>query len=137
MEATDGSIGKIDEATYDGESAHVVVDTGFWIFGHKRLIHAGAVMGVDQEARKVGQPHQGSDQVGSGDLSTFGIAHLVLLVLVIADGVPTSPTFQARPRTGRCSTLGRLVGRVGSAISRGRSRRRAAPPSVTHAGPQR
>ena len=53
VEATDGSIGKIDEATYDSDSAYVVVDTGFWILGYKRLIPAGAVMGVDQEARKV------------------------------------------------------------------------------------
>jgi hypothetical protein len=32
-EATDGSIGKIDEATYDVGSSFVVVDTGPWIFG--------------------------------------------------------------------------------------------------------
>ena len=53
VEATDGSIGTIDEATTDTDRAHVVVDTGFWIFGKKRLIPAGAVTAVDENARKV------------------------------------------------------------------------------------
>jgi hypothetical protein len=33
VEAVDGSIGKIDEATYDVGASYVVVDTGPWIFG--------------------------------------------------------------------------------------------------------
>ena len=35
MEATDGSIGKVDEATSEGGSSYIVVDTGPWIFGKK------------------------------------------------------------------------------------------------------
>lgn len=53
VEATDGSIGKIDDATTETDAAHVVVDTGFWIFGKKRLIPAGAVTSVDHDARTV------------------------------------------------------------------------------------
>ena len=54
VEATDGSIGKIKAATYESETASSWSSTlGFWIFGHKRLIPAGAVMGVDQDTRKV------------------------------------------------------------------------------------
>jgi hypothetical protein len=53
VEATDGSIGKIDEATNDASSSYVVVDTGFWIFGKKRLIPAGVVSTVDHDAEKV------------------------------------------------------------------------------------
>ena len=53
VEATDGSIGKIDEATNESSSSYVVVDTGFWIFGKKRLIPAGVVSTVDRDARKV------------------------------------------------------------------------------------
>ncbi|WP_248581769.1 PRC-barrel domain-containing protein [Nocardioides sp. InS609-2] len=53
VEATDGSIGKIDEASNDASGSHVVVDTGFWIFGKKRLIPAGAVTGVDHENKLV------------------------------------------------------------------------------------
>ena len=44
VEATDGSIGKIGAATNDASSCYVVVDTGFWIFGKKRLIPAGEPM---------------------------------------------------------------------------------------------
>jgi hypothetical protein len=47
VEATDGSIGKVDEATYDTSASYMVVDTGFWIFGKKRLIPAGVVERID------------------------------------------------------------------------------------------
>lgn len=53
VEASDGSIGKIDEATVEADSAYVVVDTGWWIFGKKRLIPAGAIVAVDHENQKV------------------------------------------------------------------------------------
>ena len=53
VEATDGSIGKVDEATYDVGSSYVVVDTGPWIFGSKVMLPAGAIHLVDRDARKV------------------------------------------------------------------------------------
>ena len=53
VEAEDGSIGKIDEATYETSSSCLVVDTGFWIFGKKRLIPAGVVRRIDTEERAV------------------------------------------------------------------------------------
>src|SRR5215217_2761492 len=53
IEATDGSIGKIDEATYDVGSSFVVVDTGPWIFGSKVMLPAGTIIRVDRDARKV------------------------------------------------------------------------------------
>jgi hypothetical protein len=53
VEATDGHIGKIDEATYEVGGSYVVVDTGFWIFGKKRLIPASVVDRVDRNQRTV------------------------------------------------------------------------------------
>jgi len=53
VEATDGHIGTIDEASTDEASSCVVVDTGFWIFGKKRMIPAGVVQRVDQDEKKV------------------------------------------------------------------------------------
>ena len=53
VQATDGSIGSVDEATYDASDAYVVVDTGFWIFGKKRLLPAGAIESVDHESKTV------------------------------------------------------------------------------------
>ena len=53
VEATDGSIGKIDEASSEAGAAYLVVDTGFWIFGKKRMIPAGVVQRVDESDRKV------------------------------------------------------------------------------------
>jgi len=53
VEATDGRIGNIDEATNEAGSAYLVVDTGFWIFGKKRMIPAGVVERIDDTDRKV------------------------------------------------------------------------------------
>ena len=47
VEALDGSIGKIDEATYDTGSSQIVVDTGPWIFGKKVVLPAGVIQRVD------------------------------------------------------------------------------------------
>jgi hypothetical protein len=48
VEALDGSIGKVDEATYDVGRSFIVVDTGPWIFGKKVLLPAGIVRGIDE-----------------------------------------------------------------------------------------
>ena len=49
VEALDGSIGKVDEATFDAGSAFIVVDTGPWIFGKKVMLPAGVVKNVDHD----------------------------------------------------------------------------------------
>jgi hypothetical protein len=53
VEAVDGSIGKIDEATYDVGRSYVVVDTGPWIFGKKVMLPAGVIQRIDEDDEKV------------------------------------------------------------------------------------
>ena len=53
VEAVDGSIGKIDEASYDVGAGYIVVDTGPWIFGKKVMLPAGTIMRVDRDDEKV------------------------------------------------------------------------------------
>jgi len=53
VEALDGSIGKIDEATFEVGASYVVVDTGPWIFGKRVIIPAGVIQSVDYEAETV------------------------------------------------------------------------------------
>jgi hypothetical protein len=53
VDATDGSIGKVDDATNDTSASYIVVDTGPWIFGKKRLVPAGAITAVDHEDNRV------------------------------------------------------------------------------------
>jgi hypothetical protein len=53
VEATDGGIGKIDEATYEAGGSYLVVDTGPWIFGKKVLLPAGVVDRVDPDTETV------------------------------------------------------------------------------------
>jgi hypothetical protein len=47
VEAIDGSIGKIDDATLEADLGHIVVDTGPWIFGKKVMLPAGVIKTVD------------------------------------------------------------------------------------------
>ena len=51
--ATDGSIGKVDQASNEVDGAYLVVDTGPWIFGSKRLIPAGVVNGIIHDKKQV------------------------------------------------------------------------------------
>src|SRR5919198_1024029 len=38
IEAIDGSIGKVDDATYDTGASYLIIDTGPWIFGKKVML---------------------------------------------------------------------------------------------------
>ncbi|SCL15201.1 hypothetical protein GA0070624_0649 [Micromonospora rhizosphaerae] len=51
VEATDGRIGSVDEASADAR--YLVVDTGPWIFGRKVLLPVGTVARVDHLDRMV------------------------------------------------------------------------------------
>ncbi|MEV0919434.1 PRC-barrel domain-containing protein [Streptomyces sp. NPDC049967] len=53
VEATDGSIGKVDKHSDDVNSSYIVVDTGVWIFGKHVMLPAGTVRTVDQAERKI------------------------------------------------------------------------------------
>ena len=53
VEASDGSIGKIDEASDDVGTSRIVVDTGPWIFGRKVMLPAGTIQRVDDADRTV------------------------------------------------------------------------------------
>jgi hypothetical protein len=53
VEAVDGGIGKIDEASNEVGSSYLVVDTGPWIFGKKVMLPAGVIMRVDDNDEKV------------------------------------------------------------------------------------
>ena len=53
VEARDGDIGHVDEATYDVGASFIVVDTGPWIFGRKVVLPAGAIERLDLDNEKV------------------------------------------------------------------------------------
>jgi hypothetical protein len=53
VEARDGSIGTVEEATRQTGTGHLVVDTGTWIFGRRVLLPAGIVDRVDTANRKI------------------------------------------------------------------------------------
>jgi hypothetical protein len=53
VEATDGGIGKVDEATYEPGTSFLVVDTGPWIFGKKVMLPAAVVESVDHDEQQI------------------------------------------------------------------------------------
>ena len=53
VEATDGSIGKVDEATYETGRSFLVIDTGPWIFGKKVMLPAGVIRSIDTTEQRV------------------------------------------------------------------------------------
>jgi hypothetical protein len=53
VEALDGEIGHVDDATYEVGNSCIVVDTGPWIFGKKVMIPASALVRIDLPNEKV------------------------------------------------------------------------------------
>jgi len=53
VEATDGTIGKVADASDDTARSWLVVDTGSWIHGKKVLLPAGVVQQIDLDEEKV------------------------------------------------------------------------------------
>ena len=53
VEASDGEIGKVDSASYDVGSSHIVVDTGLWVLGQRSLLPAAAVTSIDYDEGKL------------------------------------------------------------------------------------
>jgi hypothetical protein len=53
VEARDGSIGKVDEATHEAGGSFIVLDTGPWIFGKKIMLPAGVLSDVDLDTETI------------------------------------------------------------------------------------
>jgi hypothetical protein len=53
VEARDGGIGKVDEATHEAGGSFVVVDTGPWIFGKKVMLPAGVIRDIDLDTETI------------------------------------------------------------------------------------
>jgi hypothetical protein len=53
VEAVDGGIGKVDEASKEVGSSYLVIDTGPWIFGKKVMLPAGVIDHVDVDDQKI------------------------------------------------------------------------------------
>ena len=53
VEATDGKIGKVDQATHEAGGSFMVVDTGPWIFGKKVMLPAGVIRDIDPDTETI------------------------------------------------------------------------------------
>ncbi|MFI2436071.1 PRC-barrel domain containing protein [Streptomyces sp. NPDC018693] len=78
--ADGGTMGHVERAAAPHGMAHLVVDTGRWIFGHSAVVPAGVVAAVDRAARRI-TLNCTRDQVKSApgfrtDSETFDPAYL-------------------------------------------------------------
>jgi hypothetical protein len=71
VEALDGSIGKVDDATYDEGSSRLIVDTGGWILGKKVMLPAGVVRQI-KNAPEFEERHRDDDAYLSGIGAYYG-----------------------------------------------------------------
>jgi hypothetical protein len=74
VEALDGSIGKVDEASNDVGASYIVVDTGPWIFGKKVMLPAGVISRADPGEEKI-YVNRTKDQIKNSpefDADSFG-----------------------------------------------------------------
>ena len=102
VEALDGSIGKVDDATYDVSGSFIVVDTGPWIFGKKVMLPAGVIRDVDHDDEKI-FVHRTKEQIKN------------------------APELDDYADSGMTSTVAgsaRTTGRVGPAIATGTTSKR-------------
>ena len=53
VEATDGNIGSVDDATHEVGSGSLIVDTGPWIFGKKVMLPASFITRIDESDRRI------------------------------------------------------------------------------------
>jgi len=65
VEAIDGSIGKVDEASNEVTGGFIVVDTGPWIFGKKVMLPAGVIRDLDLDTETV-FVNRTKDEIKSG-----------------------------------------------------------------------
>ncbi|MGW4891298.1 PRC-barrel domain-containing protein [Kitasatospora sp. NPDC004240] len=68
VEATDGSIGKVDKLSEVVGEQYLVVDTGPWIFGRRVLLPAGTVTRIEIGERRVYIDRTKDDVKNSPDL---------------------------------------------------------------------
>ena len=85
VEAIDGRIGRVDEATYDVGSSYIVVDTGPWILGKRVILPAGVIDRLDAESSRLFvnrtkeeiknapeyDPERAADEEYRGELGTY------------------------------------------------------------------
>jgi hypothetical protein len=53
VEASDGGVGKVDEASHETGASRLVVDTGPWIFGKKVMLPAAMIEQIDPDEQKI------------------------------------------------------------------------------------
>ena len=53
VEAVDGAVGKVSQASHAMDDSYLLVDTGPWIFGRTVVIPAGIVTHIDHTDRRI------------------------------------------------------------------------------------
>jgi Protein of unknown function (DUF2795) len=137
VRAPDGTIGTVDEATYDIGGSYLVVDTGPWIFGKRVLLPAGLIHRVDREA---GIVHVGRtrDEIRSApefEPGPVSDAYRERIGAYYGPGSLAAETPRRRAQAGR--QRGRATARTPAAKGRSAGRRSTARGRTSAEGPTR
>ena len=119
VEARDGSIGTVEQATRQTGTGYLVIDTGTWIFGRRVLVPAGVVDRVDSGNRKVFVNRSRDEIKNAPEYEETGVTDVYRAQVGMyygALGEPALATGEASPpqtTSGRRSGGGREASRSG------------------------
>ena len=64
VEASDGSVGKVDEVAHAGDADYIVIATGPLIFGGRTIVPGEAIVRIDPKEETIYIPYS-KDQIGN------------------------------------------------------------------------
>ena len=133
VEARDGSIGTVEQASRQTGAGHLVVDTGTWIFGRRVLLPAGIVDRVDTGRRKV-FVNRSRDEIRNAPEYESGASETYRAQVGMYYGRLGEPAPVARATSSTQTTSGRRTsGRAQASSRRRTSSRRASSSSSSRA----
>ena len=128
VEARDGSIGTVEQASRQTGAGHLVVDTGTWIFGRRVLLPAGIVDRVDTGRRKV-FVNRSRDEIRNAPEYESGASETYRAQVGMYYGRLGEPAPVARATSPTQTTSGRRTSGRAQASSRRRTSSRRASSS--------
>jgi len=129
VEARDGSIGTVEEATRQTGTGYLVVDTGTWIFGRRVLLPAGVVERVDSGNRRLFVSRSRDEIRNAPEYEEVGASDTYRAQVGMYYGGLGAPAAAAREASSRQTTGGRRTAGRSQASRSGTSRRRTSSSS--------
>jgi len=133
VEAPDGSIGTVEQATRQTGTGYLVVDTGTWIFGRRVLLPAGLVDRIDTSERKIFVSRSRDEIRNAPEYEESGVPDTYQAQLGMYDGGLGATALATTPVRSTQSRSSRKASARSSSGSRSGSRSRSSSSSRSRA----